>query len=101
MFIREIIDDGDTLDQHDFTAVTERKIIYTGNRKTMPIGLPEIVEEKCLDLATGQELLIKKIVNVHSTDCRLQHQEHYDDQNKLAYTLHWKYDSMGNVILPM
>ncbi len=98
MLIREIIDDGDTMDQDDFTAVTERKITYTRNRKTLPIGLPELIEEKCLDLATGEELLIKKTVNRHSPDGRLESQDHFDDRGIYVYSLFWKYDSMGNLI---
>src|SRR4029078_4407848 len=71
---------------------------YYTPRKTYPVGLPEVIVEKCLDLATGQALLVHKVVNTYTNNGRLATQTHYDNTGALAYVLCWEYDSMGNII---
>lgn len=98
VLIKEIVDDGCSEDRKSLTHVSERHITYTFPRKSMPVGLPEVIEERYLDLATGLENLIKRTVNTHSKEGRLLRQEIYDSQGQFAYALQWEYDSKGNVI---
>jgi hypothetical protein len=46
VLIKEIRDDGSSENKNSLTDVTERHITYITPRKTTPIGLPEIIEEK-------------------------------------------------------
>lgn len=96
--VREIIDDGSSTDPNDLTNVTERHIKYLSPRIFYPVGSPELILEKCLDLATGQELLIHKTVNVFTDQGLLSQQLHYDSKDSHVYTLSWDHDAHGNII---
>lgn len=96
--LKEIIDDGYTKDRNDLSGVTERHVIYYTPRQSFPVGVPEVIEEKFLDLKTGHEVLVHKTVNVYTNQGHLASQSHYDNTGALAYVLHWDYDAMGNVI---
>ncbi len=94
----EISDDGTTLDRDNLTGVTERKIRRIKNTSTFPVGLPCEVREKCLNLATGKERLLKGLVNTFDDQGHLIRQTHYDSQWQELYTLTWVYDAMGHVL---
>lgn len=96
--IRKIIDDGSTYEAHNLASVTERHITLTTPRISAPVGLPEVVEERYLDLSTCTECLLKKVVNKHSPEGWLLKQDVYDSNNNYAYSLEWEYDLQGNVI---
>lgn len=93
----QIVDDGTEAYIHNLTSVTERRITSIINRNEAPIGLPQIVEKKCVDLETNSEILLGRVVNAHSAKGYLLSQEHYDSESVLRYTLEWDYDSMGNM----
>jgi RHS repeat-associated protein len=95
---KEILDDGSKEDANDLTDVTERRIKEIKNRSRIPIGLPEVIEEKFLDLNSGRISLMHKTVNDYNSQGHLIRQEHYDDLGAHAYTLHWEYDQNGNLI---
>lgn len=95
--VQEIQDDGSTRDVNDLQNVTERHITYITPSKTYPVGYPLIIREKCLNLATGNEKLIHKVVNHYNNHAKIEKQDHYDNKNALTYTLTWEYDHMGNV----
>lgn len=95
---KEIRDDGTTKDKLDLTGVTERHI-KTIQPSQNPVGLPEVIEERYLDLKSGKECLLSKVINEYSECGNLQHQHHYDSNGNLAYTLHWEHNSMGNITL--
>lgn len=95
--VKEIVDDGTSLNAGDLTDVTERKIIYYTQSKIYPVAYPLIIEEKCLDLATGKELLIHKVVNTYTQQAKISKQDHYDSEGKYAYSLYWEYNEMGNI----
>jgi hypothetical protein len=95
--IKEIKDDGCTDSPEDLSNVTERRIIYYTQRQTHPAAFPEIIEERCLDRTSGQELLIRKVVNTYDNLGQVEKQDHFDNLGKYAYSLHWKYDVLGNV----
>ena len=92
---QEISDDGFSENPHELTAVTERQIKRT---KCTPTGLPEIVKEWSLDIASGDLLLNRKTVNTYDQHGWLVEQSVYDSEKHLAYTLEWHYDTHGNVI---
>ena len=96
--IKEITDDGHSRDINDLNGVTERFITNYKQSQTYPIAYPLVIEKKCLDIDTGDELLIHKVVNTYTNQAKIATQEHYDSTGQYCYTLSWIYDQMGNVI---
>ena len=94
----EIVDDGSSFDRGNLTDVTEQRIRRISNRQSFPMGLPDTIEEKYLDLSTGKECLLKRIVNKYNTNGKLSQQTIYDSKNNLQYTLTWNYNKLGKVI---
>lgn len=95
--IKEIVDDGNTRDPLNLDGVTERHITYYTQSTSYPVGYPLIIEKKCLDLATGQEVSIHKVKNAYTKQAHISQQDHYDCDGNHCYTLTWKYDNMGNI----
>lgn len=95
---KAIHDDGTALASENLFGVTERHITAYTLRPEYPIGLPEVVEEKYLDITTGIECLDHKLINTYDVWGRLTTQAHYDSANQYAYTLSWEYDVRGNVL---
>jgi YD repeat-containing protein len=98
VMIKEVWDDGTGAEESDLTGVSERHLKVIIPRTTAPIGLPQIVEEHYWDNALKTYVLVKKTVNTHSEQGLLLKEEHFDSQEISAYTLHWEYDHLGNVI---
>jgi RHS repeat-associated protein len=92
--ISHIEDDGQTRQKENLQGVSERKMTTIVNT---PAGLPKIIEDKYLDLATKQERLLHKIINGYDQHDNLESQSHYDANLALAYKLSWKY-SFGQVV---
>jgi len=92
---RQVSDDGSSPDPNNLYDVTERHIQET---RTTFQGLPEEVIEKSLDLSTGQERLVSRLINHFSAQGRLLRQDRYDSENQFVYSLTWEYDAFGNVI---
>ena len=91
----DIVDDGTSTDRNDLSGVTERLITYyTLNTLAYPL----IIENKCLDLSTGQELLIHKVVNTYNNHSRVTKQDHYDNTGAYVYSLSMEYDDHGNMV---
>lgn len=95
--VKLISDDGNSLNEND-PSITERHIIYIHYRDQFPIGLPQVIEEKYLELATNKEQLLKKIINVHDSFGRIAQQDHYDAHGTFRYSLKWEYDAHGNIL---
>lgn len=93
----EIHDDGDTNDKENLFGVSERYIKKIQSKTKALIGLPKVIENFGLNLETGALQLINRKVNSYSDVGRLIHEEHLDSNGNPAYTLHWEYDSQGNV----
>ncbi len=96
--ILTIIDDGSSTDIHDLSDVTQRIIKRVKTTTTRPWGLPEEVSESYLDLASGQEVLIRRVLNTYSRRGLLIREETYDCNNAFAYAKEWKHNSYGLVI---
>lgn len=70
--IKTIEDDGSEEKESDLHNVTERHIQLIKPKPDFPgIGLPEIIEEKVLDLKAKKEILIKKLVNSYDSQSNL------------------------------
>ncbi|WP_166157994.1 RHS repeat-associated core domain-containing protein [Neochlamydia sp. AcF84] len=95
---RYVYDDGHTLEEDDLTGITERHSVYTSYRDQFPVGLPEIIEEKYLDLALKEEILLRKTQNFHDHQGRITQQTHFDSNGQPHFTLHWDYDAHGNIL---
>lgn len=96
--IKEILDDGNSIDINNLSGVTERHITKIDPKKTQPIGLPKVTEQWFLNLATGQEERLMRTENTYSKEGYLLLQKIYDRDNKYCYSKEWTYDSQGNVI---
>lgn len=92
-------DDGSETYQHNLSSCTECHITLMTNRTEAPIGLPEVIEKRYVDVVTGQEFLEGKVRNQYSPMGKVISQEHYDSENTLKYTLEWKYDDHGNITM--
>lgn len=97
--IFEFIDDGPSKDLSDLTGATLRKSKFLNPRKTFPIGLPDQVEERVLDVATGQDSLIRAFKNFYSREGWLTIQEEYDGNGSHVNTQRWEYNNEGKIIL--
>lgn len=98
VLVQEEVDDGEAIDIEDLSGVTERRIKKITPTKTKPIGLPKIIEEWCLNVATGQEELISYVKNSYSEEGNLICQKTYDNDRSYCYCKKWSYDARGNVI---
>lgn len=96
--IKAIKDNGVSQEESDLAGVTERLITTFVPRKAIPMGLPECIEERYWDPATGQEIMLKRVTCQYSQDGRLTHQDHFDAMGNYRYTISWEYDPHGNVI---
>lgn len=95
--IEEIEDDGISPLKDCLDGVTERRFRYTTSRKLVPVGLPEVVLEKYLDLETGMEKLFKKTVNHYNDQGFLLARDLYDANDCFLCTLRWEYDERGHI----
>ncbi|MBI2743409.1 MAG: RHS repeat protein [Chlamydiales bacterium] len=99
ILVREISDNGSSVDKKDLTDVTTRKIRVTVPKQSEPfIGFAERIEERYLDIATGQEKLLKRTDFHYSPEGEVARQDVYDASNTLVYTLNKSYDSVGNLL---
>ncbi len=96
--ILEMLDDGQSENIEDLAGVSQRLIKRIQPTKNRPYGLPEIIEEKYLDLQSGEEVLLKKRIIVYSPAGHAQREDIYDRNGQYAFTLDRGHDSMGNLL---
>ena len=96
--ILEILDDGQSENIEDLAGVSQRLIKRIQPTKQRPYGLPEIIEEKYLDMQSGEEVLLKKRIIVYSPAGLAQREDIYDRNGQHAFTLDRGHDSMGNLL---
>lgn len=94
---QEIVDDGTSEEKDNLSGVTERYITNYTQSQVYPVAYPIVIEEKCLDVSTGKEILIRKVVNTYNNLAKIEKQDHYDSENIYSHSLIWKYDNMGNL----
>lgn len=94
----EMVDDGITTNHEDLTGVTKRLSRITERTTKHPIGLPVLIQDAYLNMATGEYDVIKTVVNHYNSQGRLLWQKHDGSDLEFAYMLSWEYDERGNVI---
>lgn len=97
--IKICFDDGSSENIDDFNNVSERRfrnIFY--QPEYLEKGLPEIIEETCLDLSTGNEILIEKMINHYNAQAQIIQQDFHDSNNQLRYSIYYEYDSRERLI---
>jgi YD repeat-containing protein len=92
-----IVDDGSSRDKNDLTGVTERKIVRTINQTAIPVGLPSQIDEYHLDIATGAEVLFKRVKNHYTFHGKLAVREVHDSTGVFRYREDFAYDAHDNV----
>lgn len=79
-------------------GATEKHITEIRPKETLPgVGLPEVIEEKAIDLKTKNEILVKKLVNAYSPQGRLLSCATYDSNGAHAFTVSKTYNHIGQV----
>jgi len=98
--IKVIEDDGSQEEESKIYgwSVTERHIKEIQPKAALPgVGLPEVIQEKALDLKTKKEISIKKLVNTYDTQSNLLSCETYDANGEYAFTEKRTYTPIGKV----
>lgn len=96
--IKEIEDDGSQRKEKEIygSSVTERHIKEIKPKKHLPgVGLPEVIEEKALDLKERKEILVKKLVNSFDAQGHLLYCDTYDSTGTFAYREERAYQALG------
>lgn len=88
--IRTVEDDGSGEEEPDLQGVTERHI-----RLKKPNG---VVEERGLDLKTGEELLIRRSINTYDDRSNLLSSATYDANGDYVFNESRSYNSIGQVV---
>lgn len=99
VLIEEVVDDGNTADKENLSAVTFRKVVsITPKNATPALYFPEVVEEKYYDTKTKSYKLLKKVAFHYNKDCDVIKEDYYDAKNALAFSLHKTYDEKRRLI---
>ena len=99
--IKIIEDDGSQEEESKIygCSVTERHIKEIKPKESLPgVGLPEIIQEKALDLKKKQEVLINKLVNVYDDQSNLLSCTTYDANDQYAFTEKRTYNAIGQIL---
>jgi hypothetical protein len=99
VLVKHIEDDGENEHRDNLQGVTERHIKIITPTSSIPIGMPAVIQHKYLDLATGCERLLKKVVQTFTSEGWLSKREVYDANDVLASTERWEHDAAGNATL--
>lgn len=86
------IEDGGEED----SGSTERHIKTIQPKSTLPgVGLPQVLEEKVLDMSSNEEVLIKRLVNTFDSQGNLLCCATYDAEGAYAYSESKEYNSLN------
>ncbi len=92
-----ITDDGSTTDPDNLQGVSYRKITTINPKYTLPcFGLPEVIEEKTID-ASGNEMLLHKVIYTYTPSGQVLEEEHYDADGAYRYSIYNTYDAQENL----
>jgi RHS repeat-associated protein len=92
-------DDGSSKNINDLTNVSERHIKTISYRTSHPaLGLTESIEERALNLSTGQTHLIKKIIYHYNHQAKVIQEDYYDANNQHYYSINNTYDERQKLI---
>lgn len=99
LLVKTILDDGSHENQNDLSGVTARQIIEIEPcRQGAALGQPQVVENKYLNLETGEEVLIEKTVHTFSEKGELLQKSFYDAYSIEQYSVCFSYDEQGQLI---
>lgn len=99
VLIRKVKDNGTGTSQDDLKGVTQRVITQITSKATSPgIGLPEVIEELCLDLDSGMETLLKRTVLHYDARAHVVQKDLYDCDGILCHSSYSQYDKKGQVV---
>ena len=98
--IKVIEDDGSQEEESKIYGwgLSERHIKEIQPKSALPgVGLPEIIQEKALNLKTKKDVLIKKLVNTYDAQSHLISCATYDANGEYAFTEKRSYTSLGQI----
>jgi len=88
VLVRVQVDDGYEIDPKSTAYVHERLITIITPKQELPnAGAPEVVEEKCLDLKSKTEILLKRLINQFDGQGNIVLQEVYDANGEHRYSI--------------
>ncbi len=97
--IATIVDDGQSEAPENLMQVSERKITRFFPKQENPgRGLPEIIEEKYLDLSSEVEILLKRTLLSYSERGDVISQSIYDSSGSFQQSFIFTYDSFGRLL---
>lgn len=96
LLVCEVIDDGEQEDHSHISGVTQRSIKrYERHPQN---GMILAAEERYLDMASGNEVLIKRSEYTYSLQNEMIAEAVYDANRTYRYTLYTDYDPCGRII---
>ena len=98
VLVFERIDDGNSPDFQNWSGITEMRIQRTEPTNATPKGLPRKVQESCLNLATGQEELIRRVEYEYTKEGWPTRESVYDRNGNFCYVIQKSYNSWGKVL---
>jgi len=94
--VKLIFDDSQMDDKNNLQGITFRQIFYfTFCEEGCHSELPVLIEEKRLDLSSGQEIFLRSTANTYSSAGRLTHRVIFEGLDKSTYL---DYDEHGNLL---
>ena len=98
ILICRIVDNGTSEEREDLSELTQRLITRIYPKYSTPcFGLPSEVTELYLDLETGEEKQLRRVVNQYTREGFLKNQEVYDSENQYCYSLAKEYNNYGQI----
>nr|NGX63965.1 putative deoxyribonuclease RhsA [Candidatus Anoxychlamydiales bacterium] len=98
ILIKQIHDDGSSVDENDLKNVTRRLITKIKPRDAEPYGLPDILEEYYWNFDERREELLRKEKYVYSPTYKVIKKTIFDANDEEKYTLEFDYDENDNLI---
>lgn len=99
ILIKEITDNGTSLDKNDLSCVTQRLTKIFAPKKHQPaLGFPETIAEYFWNPLTGQDELLLKTKLDYSPSCQILRKDLYEADDKLSFSFYFEYDKDGNLV---
>ncbi|HEY4832908.1 MAG TPA: hypothetical protein VIH61_10160, partial [Waddliaceae bacterium] len=97
--ISVVRDDGKTETFENLEGVSERTVTRFFPKENFPaVGSAERIEERYLDLNSGQEILQKKVEMEFSLSGEVIRRHVYNAEGKYCFSLFYEHDSQGNLV---
>lgn len=95
----KITEDNDNSKDSRYAYIaTDKYITEIHPKETLPgVGLAESIEEKAFDFESNKEILVKKLINIYSSQGHLLSCATYDSNGTYAYTIAKAYNHLGQV----